>query len=128
MSSTILAIDNDQLVLLSLKMIFQDGAIAVETATSGAIGLAMFRANPDRYAIVLLDFDMKTNGVGSTSDEVARELKSLRREVKIIMVSGWESPEVARACREAGAEQFIVKGSDASKLENTIKAMLLSEH
>jgi DNA-binding NtrC family response regulator len=127
MKPTILAIDNDQLVLMSLKMIFRDSAVALETATSGAMGLAMFRENPDRYSIVLVDFDLKGAGTGINGDAVARSLKDMRRDVKVIVLSGWDSAETARACREAGADQFIVKGCDPARLENTVKAMLLSE-
>lgn len=65
MKQTILAIDNDHLVLMSLKMLFADSDIEVETATSGEFGIALFRTHPERFAVVLVDFEMKTkDGLG----------------------------------------------------------------
>ena len=127
MKPTILAIDNDQLVLVSLKMMFQDHNVEVETATSGAQGIAILKQNPRRYSLVLLDFDMKTNGVGMNGDEVARQLKAVRNDVRIIMVSGHNTPEAIEACLHAGAEQFIVKGSDTTKLLNVVRSILFRE-
>jgi len=127
MKPTILAIDNDQLVLMSLKIVFQDQNVEIATATSGAQGLALLKQNPRLYSLVLLDFDMKTNGVGLNGDEVARQLKAIRNDVRIIMVSGHNTPETIEACLQAGAEQFVVKGSDTDRLVNIVRSALFCE-
>ena len=127
MKPAILAIDNDQIVLVTLKMFFQDRGIEIQTATSGSQGVALFRENPRQYSIVLLDYEMKVNDTGLNGDEVARQLKAINNDVRIIIVSGRETPEIVRACSEAGAEQFIVKNTEPEKLVNTIRSMLLLE-
>ncbi len=127
MNPAVLAIDNDQLVLYSLKSLLQDEGIEINTTTSGIQGIALFREVPRQYSIVLLDYEMKTNGVGMNGDEIARQIKAIRPDVRIIMISGRETPEIVRACSEAGAEQFIVKGTDTYRLVNTVRSMLLSE-
>ena len=127
MKPTILAIDNDQLVLKSLKMLFQDQNIEIAAATSGAQGIALLKQNPRLYSLVLLDFDMKTNGVGMNGDEVARQLKAVRNDVRVIMVSGHNTPETIEACLQAGAEQFVVKGSDTDQLVNIVRSALFCE-
>ncbi|MGE0632205.1 MAG: sigma-54-dependent transcriptional regulator [Pseudobdellovibrionaceae bacterium] len=127
MKPTILAIDNDQLVLKSLTMLFQDQDIEIATATSGVQGIALLRQNPRLYSLVLLDFDMKTNGVGMNGDEVARQLKAVRNDIRIIMVSGHNTPETIEACLQAGAEQFVVKGSDTDQLINIVRSALFCE-
>lgn len=126
MKPTILAIDNDSLVLVSLKMVFQDQDIEVQTATSGMQGIALYHENPERFSLVLLDYEMKTKeGHGMNGDEVARALKAIRNDVRIVMVSGVETPEIIEACLKAGAEQFIVKARDPATLVNTIKSIIL---
>lgn len=127
MKPTILAIDNDQLVLASLKMLFQDQNVEITAATSGAQGIALLQQNPRLYSLILLDFDMKTNGVGMNGDEVARKLKAIRPDVRIIMVSGHNTPEAIEACLQAGAEQFVVKGSDTDRLVNIVRSALFCE-
>lgn len=125
MKQTILAIDNDHLVLMSLKMLFADSDIEVETAISGEFGVALFRAHPERFAVVLVDFEMKMkDGLGMDGDEVATQLKAIQSDVRIVMVSGVEDEEIVRRCISAGAEKFIRKGSDPSKLLATVISML----
>lgn len=126
MKSAILAIDNDPLVLMSLEMIFQDEGIDVQTSTSGAHGLALFRENPQKFSVILLDYEMRPkDGAGMNGDEVARELKATNSDVKIIMVSGQENPEIIQACLNAGAEQFLLKGSETDRLMNAVKSIIL---
>ena len=125
MKQTILAIDNDPLVLMSIKMLFADADVEVETASSGELGIALFREHPDRFPVVLLDFEMKNKeGVGMDGDEVAVHLKTIQSEVRIVMVSGVEDQEVVNKCISAGAETFIRKGSDPSTLVAMVASML----
>ena len=127
MKPTILAIDNDHLVLHTLRSLFQDEGIEVHTATSGLHGISLFQENSRKFSIVLLDYEMKTNdGSGMNGDEVAREIKAIRRDARIVMVSALETAAVVQACLSAGAEQFVVKGSDPTKLVETVKSIILA--
>ena len=127
MKPTILAIDNDNLVLMSLKMMFQeDHGFEVQTAMSGAQGIAIFKGAPERFSIVLLDYDMRThNGGGINGDVVAQELKAIRQDIPIVVVSGSQDPEVIQSCLNAGAEQVILK-DETDKLINTVKSVILA--
>ncbi len=127
MKPTILAIDNDPLVLKALTILFGDKELDIVTATSGPQGIALFKESPEKFPIVLLDYDMKANnGEGMYGDEVAHVLKSILDTVRIVMVSGMEDAEdVVKNCLAAGAEKFICKGMDSSYLLSTVEAMLL---
>lgn len=125
MKQTILAIDNDPLVLMSIKMLFSDADIEVETASSGELGIALFREQPSRFPIVLLDFEMKNKeGIGMDGDEVAVHLKKIEPDVRIVMVSGVEDQDVVNKCLSSGAEKFIRKGSDPTSLVGLVTLML----
>lgn len=128
MKPTILAIDNDPIVLMGLNTIFQDADfdVEIETATSGNQGVAIFRQNPSKYSVVIVDFNMKTDeGKGINGDEVARQIKEIQSGARIIMLSGQESEKITEACLKAGAEQFLIKGTDESKLVEAIKPIIL---
>lgn len=127
MKSLILAVDNDPLVLRSLGLVFQDADIEVLTATSGTQAIALFKESPDKFPIVLLDYDMKgKNGEGMNGDEVAVALKEIRESVRIVMLSGMsDAQEVVQACLSAGAEKFICKSSEPSHLLTTVTSMIL---
>lgn len=125
MKQSILAIDNDPLVLVSIKMLFADAEIEVETASSGELGIALFREQPNRFPVVLLDFEMRNKeGNGMDGDETAIQLKAIQPEVRIVMVSGVEDQEVVNKCLNAGAEKFIRKGSDPLSLVTVVASML----
>jgi DNA-binding NtrC family response regulator len=125
MKPTILAIDNDPLVLMTLKGMFQDEGIEVQTAISGEHGIALFQENPHRYAVVLLDYELKPrNGEGMNGDKVAHELKNIYSDVRIVMLSGQTTESVIQACLSAGAEQFIAKGSDISKVQEVVRSII----
>jgi two-component system response regulator PilR (NtrC family) len=53
-------------------------------------------------------------------------MKAIYSDVRIVMVSGEESSEVTEACTDAGAEKFLVKGSEPAQLLNTLLSMIFS--
>jgi DNA-binding NtrC family response regulator len=110
MKATVLAIDNDALVLSGLKDLMARGGIDLDTAASGSEGIALISQHPDRYKAVLLDYEMpEMNG-----DVVARRLKEINPSLKIIMLSGTEDEAVVKSCYQAGAERFLIKAQDSS--------------
>ena len=127
MKPTILAVDNDQLVLLSLKMLFQDHGIEIVTATSGDQGIKIFREHPNKFSIVILDYELSTNSIGMNGDQVTRELKVINPNVRVVVISGKETPERIKACSDAGADQFILKGEDTTQLFAAVKSMMVTD-
>lgn len=106
-------------------MLFANVDVEVESASSGVLGIALFREQPNRFPVVLLDLEMKTkDGLGIDGDEVARQLKSIQPEVRIVMVSGVEDEQIVKKCLDAGAEKFIRKGSDPTNLIAIVSSML----
>ncbi len=126
MKLVILAIDNDPLALATLETLFKDDGFEIKTATSGEQGIILFKEDPRKYPFVLLDYEMKRDGVGINGDEVARQLKTVCPEVRIVMVSGSGNPQVSRACLDAGAEDFLIKGNPKQLLD-TIKTMFFKD-
>ncbi|PWU17384.1 MAG: hypothetical protein C5B49_09015, partial [Bdellovibrio sp.] len=110
--STVLVIDNDPMVLHTFERGFEDQGIIVQTARGGASGIEAFRKSPEAYLGVLVDFDMPE----MKGDEVVRRLKEMNPDTRVIMVSGYDDPEIIRVCIEAGADQFIVKKTDVDNV------------
>jgi CheY-like chemotaxis protein len=83
---TILCIDNDEVMLRYEKTLLERSGYAVLSAVSAEQGLRL--ATICKCDAVLLDYDMPVmNGC-----EVASEIKRLRPELIVIMVSGNELP------------------------------------
>jgi two-component system NtrC family response regulator len=74
-----------------------------------------------------MDYEMKAqDGSGMNGDEAAREIKQIRPDARVVMVSALETSDVVEACLSAGAEQFLVKVSDPAKLVESVKPLLFA--
>lgn len=120
MSSYVLAVDNDPMVLGGLLRLAEDTPIEVETATSGIQGIDLVTRSPDKYRAVLLDYEMP----GMNGDEVARSMRKINPNLKIIMLSGTENEEVVKSCYAAGAERFVLKAQDSSKIRDILLSVV----
>ncbi|MBX3040533.1 MAG: sigma-54-dependent Fis family transcriptional regulator [Bdellovibrionaceae bacterium] len=120
MSSCVLAVDNDPMVLGGLLRLAQDTPIQVETATSGPQGIDLISQAPDKYRAVLLDYEMP----GMNGDEVARRMREINPNLKIIMLSGTENEEVVKSCYAAGAERFVLKAQDSGKIRDILLSVV----
>jgi two-component system response regulator CpxR len=92
---TILCIDDDEVILRYVKRLLQRSGYAVITAASAQQGLRLVTMCD--CDAVLVDYEMPTmNG-----DEVAFEIKRMRPELTVIMLSGSEVPTHAMGLVDA---------------------------
>ena len=73
--------------------------------SSSAEALAAFRAEPDRYDIVLTDETMPD----MTGTELASEIRRLRADIPIVLMSGYSGPEFTERARAAGVSDILRK-------------------
>jgi len=112
----ILCIDDAQVALQVRKLVFQQAGYDVITALSGEQALEIFRTQP--VDIVIADHFLSDK----TGTEIAREMKELRAEVPILIVS-------AAAEKPVGLEfvdGFFPKGETPRTLLETIAQLLQS--
>ena len=103
---TILCIDDDDGVLTYHRALLERRGYEVLTAASGRQGLQIAAGSP--VAAVILDYQMpEMNG-----HEVAVEIKRLRPQLPIVMVSGDAIPEHALHVVDA----FVPKNESYSRL------------
>ncbi|MFY9559111.1 MAG: response regulator [Terriglobales bacterium] len=92
---TILCIDDDEAILRYEKMLLEKHGYAVITAASAQQGLRL--VTMCECDAVLLDYEMP----GMNGHEVAAEIKRIRPELMIILLSGTEVPTYALALVDA---------------------------
>lgn len=119
MQVTILAIDDDPAVLLSIQTYLEDLSYSVLTATNGNDGLASFYASsPD---LVLVDLNMP----GISGQEVIRTIHQFTDDTPIIVISGVGILNEAIECIRIGAWDFLSKPlMDMRILHHTIEKAL----
>lgn len=81
---------------------------------------AVIKYKIEKPALVLLDIIMeKKDGI-----EALREIMASDKNAKVVMVSAVGQEQMVKEAMELGAEDFIVKPFNASKVEETIKKIL----
>ena len=81
----ILVIDDDEIIRTLATRILVRAEYEVETADSGAAGLKAFSADPDSFALVLIDENMS----GMTGQETLGKFRNIRPEFPCLLSSGY---------------------------------------
>lgn len=113
----LLLIDDDDDILSVTRMMLEGCGFSVLTANSGRKGVAIFRENTDKIKVVLIDLIMPD----MDGREVFREMKKIRSDVKVILVSGYNNEDIKRRFCDDGFFDFIQKPYDAEYLLNRIR-------
>ena len=103
MKKKILIIDDDMDMCILLSKFLMRNGYDVETANSGAKGLAKFRE--DNYDIVICDFRLGDRD----GKEVLREIKSISPHTIVLIITGYSDIKIAVDVIKMGAYDYITK-------------------
>ncbi|MBP4138269.1 sigma-54-dependent transcriptional regulator [Flavobacterium geliluteum] len=118
--SKILIIEDEAAIRRVLVKILseENDSYQVEEAEDGAVGLEKIKNND--YDLVLCDIKMpKLDGV-----EVLEEVKKIKPEIPMVMISGHGDMETAIHTMRLGAFDYISKPPDLNRLLNTVRNAL----
>jgi CheY-like chemotaxis protein len=102
---TILIVDDEEsLVHLTEEMTAELGYEPVGFASSTA-ALASFRATPDRFSVVVSDEAMPE----MTGSDLAREIRRIRADIPIVLMSGYVTSALSTRAREIGVREVLSK-------------------
>ncbi len=115
---TILICDDEEGIRESFNLILKDKYELI-FATCGEDCLRTLKENKD-IDLILMDIKMpRQNGI-----EITKEIKRLRPHIKVIVVTGYESAEVAKEATEAGADAYITKPFESREILKKINLTL----
>ncbi len=104
MSERILVIDDEPDMLMLLRMIIEDNtSYEVETTNNPAEGLKML--TEEAYDLVISDLKMP----GMDGLELFDELRKMRPDIPVIIITAYGSPEAADEALKKGVADFITK-------------------
>jgi DNA-binding NtrC family response regulator len=115
----LLIVEDEQAIRLALKGLLGREGYAVELAESGESAIA--KLQDDVYDLVLTDLAL---GRGASGMDVLKQVKELRPETAVVMITAHGSEKIAVEAMKAGAEDYIPKPFDNDELRVVIKRAL----
>jgi two-component system OmpR family response regulator len=121
---SVFLVDDDKMFLTSLKnsLVQQFGkSIKISEFTTGEKCIENIDSHPD---IVILDYYLNDDENPDAMDgiKIMREIKSISKDVIVIMLSGQDNLKVAIDSMKNGAYEYIAKSASAYiRIQNTLK-------
>jgi len=113
----IMVVDDEQMNLVLLKTILEEAGYSVTTASSGFDCLDLFRTNPLRFSLIMLDLTMPfLNG-----EETFARLKEIRADVPVVLCTGFIQSERLERMMASGLAGFLRKPVPVEELISCIQ-------
>lgn len=116
---SILVVDDEGGVLNTLQSILEEKGFLCRTALSGNEALGIFQKGGE-FDCVLMDLRMP----GMTGVETIREMKKLKPDIPVIVITACEGEEPAREAMKEGASAVVYKPFDMESLLRLIGEVL----
>lgn len=100
-----LVADDEEYVRVTARRILESGGFDVAPARDGREALDLFRRDPDRFRVVLLDLTMPHPG----GEAVFRHVRQLRPDTPVVVMSGYNEQEVGDLFAGKGLAGFVQK-------------------
>lgn len=113
---TILLVDDDRQLLSLGQELLEHFGYRVLVASDATEAMAVFLEHRQEIALVILDYYLP----GLPGLSLVADLRQLSPGVKVIIASGFFTPEESRQLLEAGAVALLDKPFRAHQLQNTI--------
>jgi len=113
---TLLIVDDDNPLRDRLSRAMEKKGFKVNQAESVQKGISQARNTPPAFAVI----DLRLND-GNGLD-VVKEIRKLRNDSRVVMLTGYGNIPTAVAAIKAGAIDYIPKPADADNIENALLA------
>jgi two-component system response regulator (stage 0 sporulation protein F) len=113
MKNKILVIDDEIGPRESMRILFKDN-YEVTVANSGEEGIQTFKKDPPDLVIL----DLKMPGMGGI--ETLQKIKAVNPKTKVIILTGYGSPEATQQAQELGATLCLNKPFDIFEIRQIV--------
>jgi len=116
----ILLIDDDESLVDIGKQILEELGYRVKVETSSTEALETFRANPNRFDLIITDMMMPR----MSGDVLAGEMMKIRSDVSIIICTGYSTRISPEKAQSLGIKGYLYKPLNIRDLAETLRRVL----
>jgi DNA-binding response OmpR family regulator len=117
-SRTVLIVDDEKNILLTLSQSLEALQLETDTATNGEEALAKLKEKD--FGLILLDLRMP----GMDGMEVLRKVREIRPDIHVIMITAYGTIELAVEAMKLGAVDFIQKPFSPEEIRELVSRVL----
>ena len=116
----VLVVDDEESIRSATALMLRRLGFTVALASDGREAVDTFRADPDRYVLVLTDLTMPH----MDGHQVFREMRRIKTEVPVILMSGFNEEEAISGFAGKGLAGFLQKPFQFQALSETLQRVL----
>ena len=116
----ILFLDDEQVLVDIGKQLLERLGYEVTTRTSSIEALELFQAQPNKFDLVITDMTMPN----MTGEKLARELVAIRRDIPIILCTGFSEHINEAKAKAIGIQKFVMKPFVMREMAKAIRQVL----
>jgi two-component system cell cycle sensor histidine kinase/response regulator CckA len=113
-------VDDEKTAIDAIRPMLEGLGYNITARTSSVEALEAFRNNPDNFDLVLTDQTMPN----MTGRDLARELKSARKDIPVILCTGFSEQIDEDSAKDLGIDAFLMKPVVMRQLAQTIREVL----
>jgi PAS domain S-box-containing protein len=117
---TILFVDDEISIVKMVQRMFKRLGYKVETSTTPQDALELFSSNPDHFDLVITDMTMPQ----MTGVKLSEKLMALRKDIPIIVCSGYSNLVDEEKAKELGLAAYVMKPINMQETAQTIRNVL----
>ena len=114
---SVLVVDDEPAIIFILRMLLEDAGFTVDAASSGREAIDIL--GKKKFDAVVTDIRMETQSAGF---DVVRVAKELGEPPVVVVMTAF--PVLPQVWKSAGADDFMVKGSDQRSVAEVLKGLL----
>jgi CheY-like chemotaxis protein len=117
---TVLVVDDEKMALTLIERILREADYDVVVAQSGFECVDLFRRQPHRFSLVLLDLSLPF----MDGEETFRRMRQIRADIPVILCTGFILQDRLSEMLAAGLTGFLRKPVPADELLSVVKSTL----
>ena len=119
-SGTVLVVDDEETIRSTAARMLQRIGFDIVLVSDGREAVEVFRADPGRFTLVLLDLTMPH----MDGEETFAELRRMRADVRVVLMSGFNRQEALVRFPGKGLSSFLQKPFTFAALRDVLQRVL----